>query len=132
MCSRGYLPVGDVCVGCNRLVISRVWPGSDEEGNRADGTGTNQTLVVKKNKSRYVMQISKFESSMNLNEWLKDFGLFLQVNEIYGNQNNVLLSLFSSECLRIVRNMVAPSQVDFACDEIIRILRNVWVINRLG
>ena len=69
------------------------------------------------------MQISKFESSMNLNEWLKDFGLFLQVKEIDRNQNNVLLSLLSPECLRIVRNMKASSQVDFTCDEIVRILR---------
>ena len=88
-----------VLVVAGTLVIIRIWSGSDMDDNRVDGTGTNQTRVVKNNKSGYVTQISKFESSMNLNEWLKDFGLFLQVNEIDGNQNNVLLSLLSPECL---------------------------------
>ena len=121
-----FLVVMFVLVVVGTLVVSRIWPSSDGNDNRVVVTGTNQTRVVKNNKSGYVMQISKFESSMNLNEWLKDFGLFLQVNEIDRNQHHILLSLLSPECLSIVRNMMAPSQVDFTCEEIIRILRNVW------
>ena len=63
---------------------------------------------------------------MNENELLKDFGLFLQVNEIDRNLLQILLYLLSPECLRIVRNMMATSQVDFTCEDIIKILRNLW------
>ena len=120
-----FLIVMFVLVVVGTLVITRLWPSGTEV---VDGVDVNANLnrVGNNQKNGYVMQINKFDSSMNVNEWLKDFGLFLQVNEIDRNQHHILLSLLSPECLRIVRNMMAPSQVDFTCEEIIRILRNVW------
>ena len=120
-----FLVVMFLLVVVGTLVITRLWPSGTEV---VDGVDVNANLnrVGNNQKNGYVMQINKFDSSMNVNEWLKDFGLFLQVNEIDRNQHHILLSLLSPECLRIVRNMMAPSQVDFTCEEIIRILRNVW------
>ena len=63
------------------------------------------------------MQIRKFESRMNVNEWLKYFCLFLQVNEIDRNQHHTLLFLLSQECLRIVRNLMASNQPDITCKQ---------------
>ena len=57
-----------VLVVVGTLLASRIWPGSDDEGNRVDSTGTNQKRVGKNNKSGYVIQIINFDFSMNLNE----------------------------------------------------------------
>ena len=109
-----FLVVMFLLVVVGTLVITRLWPSGTEV---VDGVDVNANLnrVGNNQKNGYVMQINKVDSSMNVNEWLKDFGLFLQVNEIYGNQHHILLSLLSPECLSIVRNMMAPSQVDFTC-----------------
>ena len=46
-----FLVVMFVLVVVGTLVVSRIWPSSDGNDNRVDGTGTNQTRVVKNNKS---------------------------------------------------------------------------------
>ena len=69
----------------------------------------NLSRVGNNQKNGYVMQINKFDSSMNVNEWHKDFGLFLQGNEIDKNQIHILLSRLSPESLTIVRYMMALS-----------------------
>ena len=110
-----------VVVVVKTLVIRRLWASSSEENTRVNGIDVNLSRVLKSQNNGHLMLINKFDLSTKVNEWLKDLRLIVQVNEIYRNQHNILLYLLSPECLRIVRNIMAPNQPDFTCMEILRI-----------